>query len=63
MAEILGGKEHGCALCGGTTLKIKICGDIYFQCKECGALTRAYEEDEVIIYKEEVELVGGMARY
>lgn len=57
MAKILGGKEHGCALCGGTTLKIKIYGDIYFQCKECGALTRAYEEEEIIIYEYEEELV------
>lgn len=57
MAKILGGKEHGCALCGGTTLKIKICEDIYFQCKECGSLTRGYEEEEIIIYDYEEELV------
>ena len=63
MAKILGGKEHGCALCGGTILIIKIDGKTYYQCRDCSALTKSYEEDEVIIYREEVELVGGMARY
>ncbi|MGM9544768.1 MAG: hypothetical protein ACI3T9_07255 [Romboutsia timonensis] len=57
MAKVLGGREHGCALCGGTTMKIKILDDIYYQCKECGALTKGYEEEEVIIYKEEEEYV------
>ena len=57
MAKILGGKEHGCALCGGTTLKIKICGDIYYQCRVCGSLSRGYEEEEIIIYDYEEELV------
>ena len=61
MAKILGGKEHGCALCGGTILIIKIDGEIYYQCRDCSALTKSYEEDEVIMYREEVELVGGMA--
>ena len=61
MAKILGGKEHGCALCGGTILIIKIDGKTYYQCRDCSALTKSYEEDEVIIYREEVELVGGMA--
>ena len=59
--KILGGKEHGCALCGGTILIIKIDGEIYYQCRDCSALTKSYEEDEVIMYREEVELVGGMA--
>ena len=61
MAKILGGKEHGCDVCGGTILIIKIDGETYYQCRDCSALTKSYEEDEVIIYREEVELVGGMA--
>ena len=61
MTKILGGKGHGCALCGGTILIIKIDGKTYYQCRDCSALTKSYEEDEVIIYREEVELVGGMA--
>ena len=56
-AKILGGKEHGCALCGGTILIIKIGKDIYYNCKECGSLTRGYEEEEIIIYDYEEELM------
>lgn len=62
-AKILGGKEKHCPMCGGTVLTIRIGKDIYYNCKECGMLTRSYQEDEIIIYREEVELVGGMARY
>ena len=56
-AKILGGKEHGCDVCGGTIMVIKICGDIYYQCRVCGSLTRGYEEEEIIIYDYEEELV------
>ena len=61
MSKILGGKEQGCSICGGTILIIKIGNETYYQCRDCSALTKSYEEDEVIIYREEVELVGGMA--
>ena len=61
MANILGGKEKHCPMCGGTVLTIRIGGEIYYQCRDCSALTKSYEEDEIIIYREEVELVGGMA--
>ncbi len=57
MAKILGGKEHGCDVCGGTIMVIKICDDIYYQCKECGSLTRGYEEEEIIIYDYKEELI------
>ena len=55
--KILGGKEHGCSVCGGTIMVIKICGDIYYQCRVCGSLSRGYEEEEIIIYDYEEELV------
>ena len=53
----MGGKEHGCDVCGGTIMVIKICGDIYYQCRECGSLTRGYEEEEIIIYDYKEELI------
>lgn len=51
MVNILGGKEKRCPMCGGTVLTVRIGKDIYYNCKDCGMLTKSYQEEEIKIYE------------
>lgn len=51
MTNILGGKEKRCPMCGGTVLTVRIGGEIYYNCRECGMLTKSYQEEEIKIYE------------
>ena len=51
MRKVIGGASDNCSLCGGTTLFIKIGGEIYSCCKDCGSLTKGKEQIETRIYK------------
>ena len=50
MRKVIGGASDNCSLCGGITLFIKIGGEIYSCCKECGCLTKGKEVTETRIY-------------
>ena len=51
MKKVIGGKSKSCDLCGGTMLIIKVKGEIFKQCVDCGALTKGTFLKEVTIIK------------
>ena len=52
MKKVIGGKSKSCDLCGGTMLIIKIRGEIFNQCVDCGAMTKGASLKEVTIIKD-----------
>lgn len=51
MKKILGGKEHGCINCGGTTIYIHIPRiGVVSQCRECGNCVSGRVKDRVKVY-------------
>ena len=52
MKKVIGGKSKSCDLCGGTMLIIKVKGEIFNQCVDCGALTKGTSLKEVTIIKD-----------
>lgn len=56
MRKVVGGKEKACEYCGGTVLAIIINNDKFYQCVNCGTLTKNYPYEHI-----EIEGVGKCA--